>query len=240
MGEVYRARDPRLGRDVAIKVSAERFTGYFEREARVIAALSHPNICTLYDIGPNYLVMEFIDGSPLHGPLPMEEAVRRGIQIAAALEEAHAKHILHRDLKPANILVTPQGALKLLDFGLAKLVEDSDETQTMAVMGTPFYMSPEQAEGKPLDQRSDVFSFGAVLYEILTGVRAFDSLSAVLGTEPKAFDAPPELRQIAMKCLRKSPVDRFQSIREVRAALESFAAKPLDEQPSIASCRSRI
>jgi serine/threonine protein kinase len=186
MGEVYRAHDPRLGRDVAIKVSAQQFSDRFEREARAIAALNHPHICQVYDTGPNYLVMEFIEGAPLAGPLPLDLALRYAVQIADALSVAHAKGITHRDLKPANVLVTAAG-LKLLDFGLASLSRRSaaDETAVMGltnagtVLGTPAYMSPEQAEGKPVDARSDIFSFGLDLYEMLTGRRAFTGDSAI-------------------------------------------------------------
>jgi eukaryotic-like serine/threonine-protein kinase len=186
MGEVYRARDLRLKRDVAIKVSAAQFTERFDREAQAIAALNHPNICTLHDIGPNYLVMEFIEGAPLAGPLPLDVALRHAVQIADALSAAHAKGITHRDLKPGNILVTACG-IKLLDFGLASLSGRSaaDETAVMGltnagtVLGSPAYMSPEQAEGKPVDARSDIFSFGLVLYEMLTGRHAFRGDSAI-------------------------------------------------------------
>src|SRR4029077_1860074 len=153
MGEVYRARDPRLNRDVAIKQLKGSHTARFEQEARAIAALNHPHICQIYDIGPDYLVMEYVEGRPLHGPIRVEEAVRLALQIAGALEEAHARGILHRDLKPANILVTQKGAAKLLDFGLAKLMTDSDPDATKTiegtVLGTTAYMAPEQAEGKP-------------------------------------------------------------------------------------------
>src|SRR5271156_6675239 len=192
MGEVYRARDARLNRFVAIKVSAEQFTGRFEREAKAVAALNHPNICQIFDIGPNYLVMEYVDGTPLvsaeQRALPPAEALRLATQIAAALEAAHAKGVVHRDLKPANILKTAAGVVKLLDFGLAKQSGDSeahkDETQTMGgtqigtIMGTPAYMSPEQVEGRPADARSDIFSFGTVFYEMLAGRRAFPGGSA--------------------------------------------------------------
>src|SRR5258708_4053643 len=165
MGEVYRAKDTRLERIVGIKVSSAEFGERFEREARAVAALNHPHICTLHDIGPNYLVMEYIDGAPLQGPLPAAEALRLALQIAGALEAAHRKGIVHRDLKPGNILVTA-GGVKLLDFGLATVgtagPTDPTLTQTRegAVVGTAAYMSPEQANGKRADARSDIFSFG--------------------------------------------------------------------------------
>ncbi|HYL36061.1 MAG TPA: protein kinase [Bryobacteraceae bacterium] len=236
MGEVYRAHDPRLGRDVAVKVSALQFTDRFEREARAIAALNHPNICQVYDIGPNYLVMEFIEGAPLAGPLPLDVALRHAVQIADALSAAHAKGITHRDLKPANILVTASG-IKLLDFGLALLSPGlaSDETATVGltqagtILGTAAYMSPEQAEAKPVDARSDIFSFGTVLYEMLSGRRAFtgDSaiaiLAAVLNKEPERLDTAPALQSIVTRCLCKSPADRFQSLTEVKEALLAVA-----------------
>ena len=168
MGEVWKARDTRLDRIVAIKRLKREHGARFQQEARAVAALNHPHICQIYDIGPDYLVLEYIEGQPVKGPLAHPEALRVALQIAAALEAAHAKDILHRDLKPGNILMTASGA-KLLDFGLAKLVADGDATQTIGVSGTPLYMSPEQAEGKALDARSDVFSFGAVLYETSGG-----------------------------------------------------------------------
>jgi serine/threonine protein kinase len=180
MGEVYKARDTRLGRDVALKVSKSEFTARFEREARTAAALSHPRICTLHDVGPNYLVMELIDGVPLEGPLPVDRAVQYGAQILDALDAAHRKGIAHRDLKPANILVTRQG-IKLLDFGLAKqalsLKEDTPTVTALSVegqiAGTLQYMAPERLQGKDADARGDIFSFGCVLYEMLSGARAF-------------------------------------------------------------------
>src|SRR6476620_2145935 len=160
MGEVYRAADPRLGRDVAIKVSQEKFTERFEREARVIASLNHPNICTLHDIRPNYLVMELVEGESPKGPLGLDEALRIARQICAALEEAHSKGVVHRDLKPANIKIKQDGAIKVLDFGLAKQTspvregagEDSPTmsmaaTQAGMILGTAAYMAPEQAKG---------------------------------------------------------------------------------------------
>ena len=162
MGAVWKARDTRLHRIVAIKQLKAAHGARFEQEARAIAALNHPHICQIHDIGPDYLVLEYIEGSPLRGPRPLTDALSLASQVASALEAAHAKGILHRDLKPGNILVTGNGA-KLLDFGLAKTTGDSDATMTIGVSGTPLYMSPEQAEGKPLDARSDIFSFGSVL-----------------------------------------------------------------------------
>ncbi len=234
MGEVYRARDPRLNRDVAIKQLKGSHSARFEQEARAIAALNHPHICQIYDVGPDYLVLEYVEGAPLTGPMTEPDAVRSALQIAAALEAAHAKGILHRDLKPGNILMTAAGA-KLLDFGLAKLVSDGDATQTLGVSGTPLYMSPEQAEGKTLDARSDVFSFGAVLYELLAGRRAFDSLASVLRDEPRPLEASSGLQKIVARCLRKAPADRYTTAADLRAALEQAGAKPATEhQPSIA------
>jgi eukaryotic-like serine/threonine-protein kinase len=237
MGDVYRARDPRLNRNVAIKFSAAEFSERFDREAKSIAALNHPNICQVYDVGPNYLVMEFIEGTPLQGPLQLDEALSRAIQIADALSAAHAKGITHRDLKPANILVTAHG-IKLLDFGLAlfrrgcNVSEPATEatasvsmTQAGTILGTAAYMSPEQAEGKPVDACSDIFSFGSVLYEMLSGRRAFtgDSaigvMAAILREEPEPLQVPPALQSILVRCLRKSPADRFQSIVHVKQAL---------------------
>jgi eukaryotic-like serine/threonine-protein kinase len=147
--------------------------------------------------------MEYVEGAPLRGPFPAEDAVKLALQIAGALEEAHAAGILHRDLKPANILMTAKGATKLLDFGVAKLIADGDATLTMAISGTPAYMSPEQTEGKPLDARSDIFSFGAVLYELPAGRRAFDSLAAVLRDDPQALESPASA--IVKRCLAKQP-----------------------------------
>src|SRR6476620_10433719 len=182
MGEVYRAHDPRLNRDVAIKVSKTEFSERFEREAKAIAALNHSNICQLYDVGPNYLVMEYVEGTPLKGPLSIDQALKYAAQICDALDAAHKKGITHRDLKPTNILVTKTG-IKLLDFGLAKFAQaanaPSDATATMSItgkneiVGTLYYMSPEQLQaqtnGREIDGRSDIFSFGLVLYEILIG-----------------------------------------------------------------------
>jgi eukaryotic-like serine/threonine-protein kinase len=200
MGEVYKARDTRLKRDVAIKICAAQFTEGFEREARVIASLNHPHICQLYDVGPNFLVMELVEGESLSGPLPVVTALNYARQIAEALEAAHEKGIVHRDLKPANVKITPAGVVKVLDFGLAKVAEEpptaidptNSPTMTMSptragmILGTALYMSPEQARGAPVDKRADIWAFGCVLYEMLSGKRAFhgettsDILAAVL------------------------------------------------------------
>jgi Tol biopolymer transport system component/predicted Ser/Thr protein kinase len=231
MGEVYRATDRRLGREVAIKFSAERFSERFEREARAIAALNHPNICHLYDVGPNYLVMELVEGSPLKGPLPLEKAVEYAGQILDALDAAHRKGITHRDLKPANILVTKQG-IKLLDFGLAKqkvrLGEDEPTkalTDQGQIIGTLQYMSPEQLQGKEADARSDLFAFGCVLYEMLTGKWAFEGASAasiiaaILEREPAPLNLSPPLERVIRTCLVKDPEQRFQTALDLKRAL---------------------
>jgi serine/threonine protein kinase len=219
MGEVYRARDPRLNRDVAIKISQAQFSERFEREARAVAALNHPNICTLYDVGPNYLVMEFIEGEGLDGrvkavPLPLEEALGIARQIGAALEEAHDKGITHRDLKPANVKMRTDGTVKVLDFGLAKhasegatQVTENSPTLSMAatqagvILGTAGYMSPEQARGKRVDKRADIWAFGVVLYELISGKRLFEgedvshTMAAVIMQEPKLETVPFEVQR---------------------------------------------
>ena len=248
MGEVWKARDPRLNRDVAIKVSTARFSERFEREAKAIATLNHPNICQIYDVGPDYLVMEYIEGTSPHGPLSPPEVVHLALGIAAALEAAHNKGITHRDLKPANVLVTQSGP-KLLDFGLALVAEQpgsdiADATTTLnvagAVMGTVAYMSPEQAQGKTVDARSDIFSFGLLLYELLSGRQAFagnsavETMTAIIREEPAPLDAPAILSGIVSRCLRKAPAARFQSMNAVRAALEQISAARTDDAPSIA------
>ena len=203
MGEVYRARDPRLNRDVAIKVSAAQFSERFAREAQAIAALNHPNICQIYDVGPNYLVMEYIEGESPKGPMPLDEALRIARQIADALEAAHDKGITHRDLKPANIKIKPDGTVKVLDFGLAKVTAapsasgENSPTLTMGmtqagmILGTASYMAPEQARGKEsVDKRADIWAFGVVLYELITGKRMFtgedvgEVLAKVIRDEP--------------------------------------------------------
>ncbi len=257
MGEVYRARDTRLGRDVAIKVLPEAFAAdpdrlrRFEQEARAIAALNHPHICQLHDVGKGYLVLEYVEGEPVRGPMAVTDALRVARQIASALDAAHERGILHRDLKPANIIVSggsaaAESTAKLLDFGIAKLMDEpggglDDATRTSAgsVVGTAAYMSPEQAEGKPLDARSDIFSFGAVLYELLSGRRAFagDSTAQVIGAllrdDPPVLDAPPAVNHIVRRCLAKRPLDRFQTTRELRAALDVMSAAPTERREAV-------
>jgi serine/threonine-protein kinase len=233
MGEVWKARDERLDRHVAVKRVVNADPLRFEREARAIAALNHPNICQIYDVGPDYLVMEYIEGSPPVGPLPAGDALKLALQIATALEEAHDKHILHRDLKPGNILVTTHGVAKLLDFGLARIMSGGDGTRSQGLFGTPPYMSPEQFEGQTLDGRSDIFSFGAVLYELLSGRRAFANLTAVLDDDPEPLSGAGG--DVAMRCLAKRPADRFQTVGQVKSAIAKAATKLVAaEQPSIA------
>lgn len=216
MGEVFRGIDTRLGRPVAIKVVHQQFNARFEREARAISSLNHPHTCTLYDIGPNYLVMELLEGETIaarlkSGPLPADEALHYATQIAAALADAHESGIVHRDLKPGNIMLTKSGA-KVLDFGLATWEGDDSLTGSRMVMGTLAYMAPEQREGKPSDARADIYSFGRVLYEMLTGERA--------AAERKPLPSRP-LEQIVARCLEADPARRWQSTAELVRALEA-------------------
>src|SRR5215813_8655127 len=206
MGEVYRAIDTRLGRPVAIKTTREQFSARFAREARAISALNHPNICTLHDVGPHYLVMELVEGDTLatrlkNGPVPLNTALQYAAQMAAALVEAHAKGIVHRDLKPGNIMIGKTG-VKVLDFGLASLRGDPTITAERIVMGTPAYMAPEQREGKPADARTDIYGFGWVLYEMLTGAR--------VGPQRKRIRSR-KLESIVARCLEEDPKRRWQS-----------------------------
>jgi serine/threonine protein kinase len=194
MGEVYRAVDTRLGRAVAVKIAQKQFIQRFEREARAISSLNHPHICTLYDVGPNYLVMELVEGETIaarlkRGPLPMTTALLYASQILAALGEAHSKGIVHRDLKPGNIMIAKSG-IKVLDFGLAKSAQDETVTASRMVLGTPAYMAPEQREGKPADARSDIYSFGCVLYEMLSGTRVGSQRRRVPSRKLERYSKP--------------------------------------------------
>jgi len=263
MGEVYRARDPRLGREVAIKILPAGSAGdsesmrRFEQEARATAALNHPNILAVFDIGSQdnspYIVSELLEGETLRarlisGPLPARKAVDYSLQIARGLSAAHDRGILHRDLKPENIFITRDGHVKILDFGLAKLTMPEAGTPGLSaeatldsatgrgvLLGTLAYMSPEQCRGAAVDARSDLFSFGAVLYEMLSGHRAFrgdttaDTISAILKEEPPDLsatgrDVPPLLERIVHHCLEKNPADRFQSARDIVFALEALSS----------------
>ncbi len=244
MGEVYLAKDTRLGREVAIKTSNQQFTERFEREARAIASLNHPNICGLFDVGPNFLVMEYVEGEAPKGPLPLDEVLRIARQIADALSEAHEKGITHRDLKPANIRIKPDGTVKVLDFGLAKVGPTSTSaspeagatqsptlsmaaTQAGMILGTAAYMAPEQAKGKPVDRRADIWAFGVVVHELLTGRRMFEgedvteTMAAVVLKEPQWDDVPLEVRRLLKKCLEKDPKKRLRDIGDVWELLET-------------------
>ena len=252
MGEVYRARDPKLNRDVAIKVLPAALAtdaGYmarFQREAQVLASLNHPNIAQIYGVEERALVMELVEGETLQGPVAAETALQYARQIADALEAAHEKGIIHRDLKPANIMITPAGVVKVLDFGLAKAADESavssdpansptltmSPTQAGTILGTAAYMSPEQARGKPADKRADVWSFGVVLYEMLTGKPAFtgetitDVLASVVKEQPELDRLPARLRGVVQRCLQKDPRQRWQAIGDVRIEIETLLADP--------------
>jgi serine/threonine protein kinase/Tol biopolymer transport system component len=274
MGEVYRARDSKLGRDVAIKVLPEAFAhdadrlSRFQREAKMLASLNHPNIATIHGLeqsgGTSYLVMELVSGETLAervkaGPLGIEEALKIGVQIAEALEAAHEKSIIHRDLKPANVKVTPEGKVKVLDFGLAKAFsgdttnEDMGNSPTLSmaatmqgvIMGTAAYMSPEQARGKPVDKRIDIWAFGCVLYELLTGKQAFrgetvsDTIAAVLEREPEWQVLPPatpaKIRELLRRCLKKDSQRRLRDIGDARIEIEEALAAPAVAEPTAAA-----
>ena len=261
MGEVYRARDTRLGREVALKVLPESFSRdadrlrRFEQEARAVAALNHPNILAIHDIGEDsgspFIVSELLEGSSLraeleHGPLSARKASDYAAQIAQGLAAAHDKNIVHRDLKPENIFLTKEGRVKILDFGLAKLAPDarnpkgdgltltSSPTEAGMVLGTTGYMAPEQVRGAAVDSRTDIFAFGAVLYEMISGQRAFrrdtaaETMTAILKEDPPELgemDHPvsPGLERIVRRCLEKQPEQRFQSAKDLAFALEALS-----------------
>jgi predicted Ser/Thr protein kinase/WD40 repeat protein len=223
MGQVYKARDTRLDRSVAIKIAHQQFSQRFEREARAISALNHPHICTVYDVGPNYLVMELVEGETLasrlkKGALPIGEVLRYGAQIADALVEAHSKSITHRDLKPANVMIAKSG-VKVLDFGLAKFSEDGGTvTRTGAVMGTFAYMAPEQLAGKEADARTDIYALGLVLHEMATG-------KPIVPGQALAMDSLPlQFVHVVERCLERESESRWQTARDVKAELD-WAAK---------------
>jgi Tol biopolymer transport system component/tRNA A-37 threonylcarbamoyl transferase component Bud32 len=256
MGEVYKARDNKLNREVAIKVlpaalaNDADYLARFQREAQALAALHHPNIATIFGLEQNAIVMEYVEGAPLQGPLPIAEALPIAKQIAEALEAAHEKGIIHRDLKPANILLTPDGQVKILDFGLAKAVERTNATSANSptltlrateaglILGTAAYMAPEQAAGKPVDRRADIWSFGVVLYELLTGKQLFDgetvshTLAEVLKTEIDFNKIPAgPLRQLLQRCLDRNLKNRLQHIGEARFAIENYREPAVSAAP---------
>src|SRR5689334_16920829 len=261
MGEVYRARDTRLGRDVALKILPESFAREadrlhrFEQEARAVAALNHPNILAVFDIGESngspYLVSELLDGETLRvvldrGAIPPRRAIDYAVQIAQGLAAAHEKGIVHRDLKPENVFVTKDARIKILDFGLAKVAQKasaatsdgatmtSSHTAMGVVMGTASYMAPEQVRGEQVDARTDIFAFGAVLYEMVSGKRAFrrdtaaETMTAVLKEDPPELTdtghpVPPSLDRIVRRCLEKNPEQRFQSAKDLSFALSALS-----------------
>ena len=274
MGEVYRARDSRLGREVALKILPPAVSqdpdrvARFAREAQVLAALNHPNIAAIYGLEEaaaddgttaRALILELVEGETLaeriaRGPLPVGEALRVAGQLGAALDAAHKRGVVHRDLKPANIKVTPEGVVKVLDFGLAKTFDsqsrliDSPTMMTLGthagvVMGTPGYMSPEQARGHPVDRRTDIWAFGCVLFEMLTGRRTFDgqtmsdAIARILEREPDwaalPRATPPPVRELLKRCLDKDPSGRPADLATVRAILDQARA------PRARSARSR-
>jgi serine/threonine protein kinase len=265
MGVVYDAEDTTLARRVAVKVLPEIFTGdpermgRFEREAKILASLNHPNIATIYGLeetdGKRFLVMELVEGETLaerinRGPLPLEQALNACLQIAEGVEAAHEKGIIHRDLKPANIKLTPEGKVKILDFGLAKAFYEEaaasglsisptiteQMTEPGVILGTAAYMSPEQATGRPIDKRTDIWAFGCILFECLAGKRAFhgdtvtESIAAILRGEPDwdllPADTPRNVRAVLRRCLQKKPKARMRDIGDARIEIEAPTGYP--------------
>jgi serine/threonine protein kinase len=282
MGEVYQAKDTKLGRDVAIKVLPEEFAldtdrvARFQREAKLLASLNHPNIAAIYGLeeseGIHFLVMELIEGDTLRdriksGPIPVEEALKIALQMAEALEAAHEKGVIHRDLKPANIKVTPDGKVKILDFGLAKAYVGDQEnmspmdsptisaaaTQKGVILGTAAYMSPEQARGKPVDRRADIWAFGVVLFEMLTGQTAFQgedvsvTLASVITRDVNLTLLPPNIhprvREVINRCLQKEPKKRYSGISDSQYEIEQTMSDPsgvLVEPATVAKARRKV
>jgi serine/threonine protein kinase len=279
MGEVYRARDTRLGRDVALKILPESFVedperlGRFDREAKVLASLNHPNIASIYGLeeadSKKFLVLELVDGEDLakriaRGPLPVDDSLAIARQIAEALEAAHDQGVIHRDLKPGNVVAGPDGKVKVLDFGLAKAFDiDDPESQDLSqsptilgtggtahgvILGTAAYMSPEQARGKPVDKRCDIFAFGCVLFEMLTGKRCFtgetvsDTLASILARDPEWDELPAHtpvpLKRLLRRCLEKDPKQRLRDIGEARIAIDAIASGSAEEESSPAAAAS--
>jgi serine/threonine protein kinase len=229
-GDVWTARDNRNDHVVVIKQLHAAHMVRFRPEAAAITGLSHSNICSILDVGPDYLVMEYVEGPTLRGPMAAGKATRLAIELAGAIEAAHANGIVHGDLKPGNVIVT-RGSAKLLDFGVARSRAPNPSDAAAAKMGAPTigvaYLSPEQAQGQPPDERSDIFSFGALFYEMLSGHRAFtggsseDVMKSILGKEPTPLAMPDALARVVWGCLRKNPDERFQRMTDVRIALEA-------------------
>ncbi len=278
MGEVYRATDRRLGRDVAIKVLLQEFSGdperlgRFQREARAASSFNHPNIVSVLDVGEHnaspYLVTELLEGEPLsqrcaRGPIPLEAALEIGLQIARGLAAAHGKGIVHRDIKPENVFILSDGRIKILDFGLAKLLDpggavsgaetEADPIVTTAgvALGTVDYMSPEQMRGLPADHRTDIFSFGALLHEMLTASPPFrrasltDTFAAILDDDPPSLakcgvKAPTSVQKLLLRCLEKKLEARIQSVPELLVALEGITAAKSSSQQGSTSGTSPI
>jgi serine/threonine-protein kinase len=265
MGAVYRATDTKLGRDVAVKVLPESFgldgerLARFTREAQVLASLNHPNIASIYGVEERALIMELVDGAELKGPVPVETALGYARQIAEALEAAHEKGIVHRDLKPANVLVTAEGVVKVLDFGLAKAAEPvagsnpaNSPTLTMGatevglIMGTAGYMSPEQAAGKVVDKRADIWAFGVVLFELVTGESLFagetvsHTLAHVLTREIDLGKAPGAVRPLLARCLDRDVKTRLRDIGEARVWIQRFSVGPVEVAAPVSGRRGAL
>jgi serine/threonine protein kinase len=278
MGEVYRARDTKLGRDVALKVLPEPFAqnkerlARFEREARLLASLNHPNVATIHGLeeseGLHFLVLELVPGETLaerikRGPIPVEEALPLFGQMAEALEAAHDKGVIHRDLKPANVKVTPEGKVKVLDFGLARAMAGDtvdhdlsqsptmtrDVTQTGVILGTAAYMSPEQARGKTVDKRTDIWAFGCMLFEALTGKATFlgdtasDTIARILEREPEWSTIPEDIRvgvrSLLHGCLQKDARRRLRDVWDVRVEIERSATEPVVTRTAVGGSERR-